>query len=62
MAALELERVLLQVVELLLAGAVLGVHVALGPDRLEARLLDQELASRLDTRLLRRRGSASARP
>src|SRR6476469_5745705 len=56
-AALKLVRVLLQVVQLLLAGTVLGVHVPLGPDRLKAsipadRLLDQQLASPLDTRLL----------
>ena len=35
LAALKLEWVLLQVVELLLAAVVLGVHVALGTDRLE---------------------------
>jgi hypothetical protein len=52
-AARPLERVVFEVVELLLAGVVLRVHVALGPDRLEARLLDQQLASLLDTRILR---------
>ena len=49
--SLPLERVLLQVVELPLAGVVLSVHVALGSDRLDARkvlegwVLDQQLAS-----------------
>src|SRR2546423_8699335 len=52
-AVLKLKRVPLEVVELLLPDAVLGVHVPLGPDRLEGRLLDQELASLLATGLLR---------
>src|SRR4051794_9151397 len=55
LAALKLEWVLLQVIELLLTALVLGVHVAAVTERLEGRFLDQELASLLDTRLLRDR-------
>ena len=61
-ATAKLERVVLQVVELLLAGAVLGVHVALGPDRLEAPAPRSAAGVPARYRVAARPGSASGRP